>query len=359
MDVAAPEGGGAAGAGAEETPGAGGGIGNVAPLTPEQLEPLFVTMDDFHVALPRVQPSAKREGFATQPNVTWDDVGALHEVREELTLSVVEPIERPERFRRLGLSVPAGVLLWGPPGCGKTLLAKACAAESSANFISVKGPELLDKYVGESERAVRQVFQRARESAPCVIFFDELDAICPKRGAGSDGGSGVSERVVNQLLTEMDGAESRNSVFVIAATNRPDMIDSAMLRPGRLDKLLLVPLPGPDARGDILTAICKKIQISGELRESGYLHRLGRDRRLDGFSGADLASLVREAGMTVLRAVGVGAVAEGKEDAVEIQESHFELALKKVGPSVVGETSDHFDMLQRKMSALRRPGAEA
>ena len=200
------------------------------PFSPEQLEPLSVTMEDFLEAVKRVQPSSKREGFATVPDVTWDDIGALDSTREELALSILEPISNPERFKELGLPLPAGVMLYGPPGCGKTLLAKAIANESGANFISVKGPELLDKYVGESERAVRQVFERARASAPCIVFFDELDSLCPRRGTDS-GGGGVSERVVNQLLTEMDGLESRRSVFVIAATNRPELIDPAMMRP--------------------------------------------------------------------------------------------------------------------------------
>jgi len=206
------------------------GVITAVPLSSEQLEPLSVTMTDFLEAVQRVQPSSKREGFATVPDVTWKDIGALESIREELTLSVLEPISNPERFQELGLPLPAGVLLYGPPGCGKTLLAKAIANESGANFISVKGPELLDKYVGESERAVRQVFERARASSPCIIFFDELDSLCPKRGSDS-GGGGVSERVVNQLLTEMDGLESRRSVFVIAATNRPELIDPAMMRP--------------------------------------------------------------------------------------------------------------------------------
>jgi ribosome biogenesis ATPase len=202
----------------------------VSPLTNEEMEPLHVTMDDFLAAIPQVQPSSKREGFATVPGVSWDEIGALGKIREELTLSVLEPIRNPEKFKALGIPLPAGVMLYGPPGCGKTLLAKAIANESGANFISVKGPELLDKYVGESERSVRLVFERARMSSPCVVFFDELDSLCPKRG-GDGGGGGVSERVVNQLLTEMDGLESRRSVFVIGATNRPELIDPAMMRP--------------------------------------------------------------------------------------------------------------------------------
>ena len=204
----------------------------VVPLTEQEMAGLYITMDDFLAAVPKVQPSSTREGFATVPGVSWEDIGALSAVREELTLSVLEPIRHPEHFKALGIPLPAGVLLYGPPGCGKTLLAKAIANESGANFISVKGPELLDKYVGESERSVRRVFERARASSPCVVFFDELDSLCPKRGGDSGGGSGnVSERVVNQLLTEMDGLESRRSVFVIAATNRPELIDPAMMRP--------------------------------------------------------------------------------------------------------------------------------
>lgn len=206
----------------------------VIPLTSEQMEPLYIIMDDFLEAIKHVQPSSKREGFATVPDVTWDNIGALESIREELALSVIEPIRHPERFKELGLPLPAGVMLYGPPGCGKTLLAKAIASQSGANFISVKGPELLDKYVGESERAVRRVFERAKASCPCIVFFDELDSLCPRRGGSSEtsgGGGGVSERVVNQLLTEMDGLESRRSVFVIAATNRPELIDPAMMRP--------------------------------------------------------------------------------------------------------------------------------
>lgn len=203
----------------------------ISPLTMEQMEPLMITMDDFLAAIPLVQPSSKREGFATVPDVSWDDIGALGSIREELTLSVLEPIRNPEKFQALGIPLPAGVMLYGPPGCGKTLLAKAIANESGANFISVKGPELLDKYVGESERAVRLVFERARSSSPCIVFFDEMDSLCPKRGGDGGGGGGVSERVVNQLLTEMDGLDSRRSVFVIAATNRPELIDPAMMRP--------------------------------------------------------------------------------------------------------------------------------
>lgn len=263
------------------------------PLTDEQLASIAIGKADFEAALTKVQPSAKREGFAVVPNTSWEDIGALSYIRDELRMAVVEPIRHPGKFAAVGISAPAGVLLWGPPGCGKTLLAKAVANESHSNFISVKGPELLNKYVGESERAVRQVFERARASAPCVIFFDELDAICPKRSEESD----ASARVVNQLLTELDGLEGRQQVFILAATNRPDIIDPAMTRPGRLDKLLYVRLPSAEDRLDILRAVSKKTPWHPEVD----LRAIAYDLRCEHFSGADLASLVREASMAAIR----------------------------------------------------------
>jgi ribosome biogenesis ATPase len=217
-------------------------------------------------------------------------------VREELKMSIVEPILNPHRFKQIGLSAPAGVLLYGPPGCGKTLVARAVANESKANFISIKGPELLNKYVGESEKAVRSLFKRANSSAPCVIFFDELDSLCPKRGSENNSSS---ERVVNQLLTEMDGLEDRDGVYVIAATNRPDIIDPAMLRPGRLDKLLYVPLPSKEDRLEILKTACRKVPISSDVN----LQEIAFDAACQGYSGADLAALVREAQLNTLREV--------------------------------------------------------
>eukprot|EP01112_Ceratiomyxa_fruticulosa_P013036 TRINITY_DN3645_c0_g1_i1.p1 TRINITY_DN3645_c0_g1~~TRINITY_DN3645_c0_g1_i1.p1 ORF type:complete len:929 (-),score=269.44 TRINITY_DN3645_c0_g1_i1:70-2856(-) len=266
---------------------------NDTPLTPAQLAPLSITMNDFMLATKKVQPSAKREGFATIPNVTWDDVGALHKIREELSRSILFPIRYPDLYKKAGITAPAGVLLYGPPGCGKTMLAKAIANECQANFISIKGPELLNKYVGESERAVRQVFARAQNSAPCIIFFDELDALAPKRG---NDGNQASERVVNMLLTELDGLDRRQDVFVIAATNRPDIIDPAMLRPGRLDKLLYVPLPSPEERVEILRTITAKIPLSKTLD----LSVIGRGQQCNRFSGADLSALVKETSMFAL-----------------------------------------------------------
>jgi len=269
------------------------GDARAVPYTAEELAPLAVEMADFTLALTKVQPSSRREGFTTIPDVTWEDIGSLQEVRADMEAAVCEPIRKAELFRELGLTVPVGVLLFGPPGCGKTLLAKATASASGANFIAVKGPELLNKYVGESERAVRLVFQRAMSSSPCVIFFDELDALVPRR---SGEGSGGAERVVNQMLTEMDGVQSRSQVYVIAATNRPDIVDPAMLRPGRLDRLLYVPLPTEAGRLEILQTHMKRLPLSDDVD----LGRIAREA--EGFSGADLASLSREAAMIAIRA---------------------------------------------------------
>ncbi|PWN19107.1 AAA-domain-containing protein [Microstroma glucosiphilum] len=341
------------------------------PLTEEQLAPLSITNGDFLAALPTVQPSSKREGFATVPDVSWGDVGALHATREELNMAIVEPIRRPDLFASVGVQASSGVLLWGPPGCGKTLLAKAVANESRANFISVKGPELLNKYVGESERAVRQVFSRARTSSPCVIFFDELDALVPRR---DDSLSESSSRVVNTLLTELDGLESRGQVYVIGATNRPDMIDPAMCRPGRLDKLLYVDLPTKEERGEILKTITAKmpLQRNGAGGDEAMLGRLAEDARMQGFSGADLANLAREAAVGALkealrssrqklngtsidgqhfepaRGLAEGGLGGGLQ--VVITETHFLEALDKVSPSVSVQQRAKYAQLRSRLS---------
>ncbi|BCR97590.1 putative AAA family ATPase/60S ribosome export protein Rix7 [Aspergillus luchuensis] len=259
----------------------------------DETQTVLVSNADFFTALPKIQPSSKREGFATIPDTTWADIGALGGIRDELSTAIVEPIKNPEIYANVGITAPTGVLLWGPPGCGKTLLAKAVANESRANFISVKGPELLNKFVGESERAVRQVFVRARSSVPCVIFFDELDALVPRR---DDTLSEASARVVNTLLTELDGlGSSRQGLYVIAATNRPDIIDPAMLRPGRLETLLFVNLPSPLERVEILQTLVRNLPI--EFNED--LRRLAEE--CEGFSGADLGSLLRRAGYSAIK----------------------------------------------------------
>ncbi|KAJ1913752.1 Ribosome biogenesis ATPase rix7 [Mycoemilia scoparia] len=311
------------------------------PLTEEELSALAITNADFIEALKKVQPSAQREGFATVPGVTWKDIGALDRIREELRMSIVEPIRHPEFFAKVGISSPSGVLLWGPPGCGKTLLAKAVANESHTNFISVKGPELLNKYVGESERAVRQVFARARASSPCVVFFDELDALCSRRDEKQ---SEATARVVNTLLTELDGVEGRKQVYVIAATNRPDMIDPAMLRPGRLDKLLYVELPTPSERLEILKTLTTKTPLSPAVD----LEKVATHPRCDGYSGADLASLVREAAVSALRSVILSKTPDDTlADEVEVTSAHFETAFSNVAPSVAPQDKKRYDSLKR------------
>lgn len=335
--------------------------GDVNNANSPLLERFCVRFDELQAATKRVQPSAMREGFTTIPNVSWSDIGALEDVREELMTSILRPIRAPKLHRRFGLENPIGVLLYGPPGCGKTLVAKAIANQSGANFISIKGPELLNKFVGESERSVRVVFARGRASAPCVLFFDELDALAPRRG--SDRANPSSERVVNQLLTEMDGVEGREHVYVIGATNRPDMIDPAMLRPGRLDRLLYVPLPSAQQRVSILSTIGKKYPVD----ESVNLKNVGLDRRLEGFSGADLASLMREASFTALKTVYQSKTREeldvyekgnlqaefgGTEGLPTITEENFESAMDKIRPSVSAEDRKNYEDLHRELSDL-------
>ncbi|XP_073836026.1 nuclear valosin-containing protein-like smid [Musca autumnalis] len=305
-----------------------------------------ITLNDFCEAVKVVQPSAKREGFITVPDVTWDDVGSLQDIREELKLAVLAPVKFPEKLTRLGLSAPSGVLLCGPPGCGKTLLAKAIANEAGINFISVKGPELMNMYVGESERAVRACFQRARNSAPCVIFFDEFDSLCPKRSDGNEGGSGT--RVVNQLLTEMDGVEDRQGVYILAATNRPDIIDPAILRPGRLDTILYVGLPEKQDRLEILKANTKNgtkpvLASDVDFEELASL--------TDGYTGADLAGLVRQASMMALKE-SINNTELKLEDLCVTQE-HFNKALKMLRPSVSAQDRKVYDKLRLKYAAPR------
>lgn len=320
------------------------------PLTGAQLSPLNIQYSDFTQALKHVQPSSKREGFATIPDVNWADIGALYHIREELQMAIVQPIRRPELFEAVGIDTGCGVLLWGPPGCGKTLLAKAVANESRANFISVKGPELLNKYVGESERAVRQVFSRARASVPCIIFFDELDALVPKR---DDSVSESAARVVNTLLTELDGLDSRKNVYVVAATNRPDMIDPAMCRPGRLDKLLYVDLPTADERAEIIRTVIRKARLAPGSRVAEEVDLLVREK-CDGYSGADLAAIAREAGVCALKRI-LGSPGEDTTEArivIHIDTGDFVQALEKIGPSVSATQRGKYLRLKNKFAGL-------
>ncbi|KAL7733169.1 hypothetical protein ACLKA6_004686 [Drosophila palustris] len=322
---------------------------------PEEFaDPNFcLTLEDFTAAIKVMQPSAKREGFITVPDTTWEDIGSLQDIREELKLAVLAPVKYPEMLTRLGLEAPSGVLLCGPPGCGKTLLAKAIANEAGINFISVKGPELMNMYVGESERAVRACFQRARNSSPCVIFFDEFDSLCPKRSEGGDGNNSGT-RIVNQLLTEMDGVEERKGVYILAATNRPDIIDPAILRPGRLDTILYVGLPQEEERADILRATTKNGKRP-VLADDVDLKELAA--KTDGYTGADLTGLVKQASMFSLRqALNNG---DKNIDDLCVRKQHFEEALKQLRPSVSEQDRKVYEKLRQKYAAPRLPLFEA
>lgn len=286
-----------------------------SPLTEDQLNPLYIKFEDFLEALPSIQPTLMREGFAIIPDVSWSNVGALQNIRTELQMAIVQPIKRPQLYKKVGITAPSGVLMWGPPGCGKTLLAKLVANESKLNFISIKGPELLNKYVGESEKAVRQVFQRASLSIPCIVFFDELDALVPRRDASL---SESSSRVVNTLLTELDGLSNRSGIFVIGATNRPDMIDPLMLRPGRLDKTLYIQLPSLEERFEILKTC---VGSNGTpLAADVDLNVVAHDEKCRNFSGADLSSLVREASVIALKQKFFTQISTGNEEVLELVE---------------------------------------
>jgi transitional endoplasmic reticulum ATPase len=279
-----------------------------------------------------VEPSAMREVLIEVPKVKWDDIGGLEEIKKSMREVIEWPLKYPDSFKRLGIRPPTGVLLFGPPGCGKTLLAKAVANESGANFISVKGPELLSMWVGESEKHVREVFRRAKQVAPSIIFFDEIDALVPKRGMNS--GDNVSERVVSQLLSEISGLEELHGVIVIAATNRPDIIDKALLRPGRFDRQILVPTPDEKARNVILNVHTRAMPVE----ENVDLKRLARDTV--GFSGADLEALVREAGMNAMR--------RSPEGADMVTRLDFDKAAKEIKPSVTEEMNEFYQSMIKK-----------
>jgi len=290
-------------------------------LDEEFLEKLQITMEDFKEALKTVRPSALREVFLEAPNVTWNDVGGLDDIKQELVEAVEWPLKHKKDFKRLGVSPPSGVLLYGPPGTGKTLLAKAVAKESEANFIAVKGPELLSKWVGESEKAIREIFKKARQAAPTIIFFDELDSIAPRRGRGGDDNK-VTERVVNQLLTEMDGMQEIADIVIIGATNRPDILDTAMLRPGRFDRILLVGAPDKKGRESIFKVHTKGMKIAKDVNFKKMIDKT------DGYVGADIESVCREAAMLALRK---------DMKTKEVKMANFEEALEKVTPSVTKE----------------------
>ena len=304
----------------------------------EVLDELIVKREDFDQALKEVRPSAMREVLFEIPKVTWDDIGGLEEVKQLLREAVELPLKAPDAFRRLGVTPPKGILLYGPPGTGKTLLAKAVANESSANFISAKGSELLSKWYGESEQRVAEVFRRARQVAPAVIFLDELDSLAPRRGTAV-GEPHATERIVNQLLAELDGLEELRGVVVIGATNRPDIIDPALLRPGRFDELIYVPVPDEEARLAIFRVHTRGMALDDDVD----LEELAR--RTKGYSGADIAELCRRAGRLALR-----------EDlsARRIQWRHFLEALEQTQPSVTPDLEEHYRKLARDLRKASR-----
>jgi len=301
-------------------------------LPPETLDKLIVNHEDFQKALIEVTPSGMREVFIENPDVKWDDVGGLEEVKRELQEAVEWPMKYPGLYDKLGHNMPRGILLHGPSGTGKTLLAKAVATQSEANFVSVRGPELLSKWVGESERGIREIFKRARQSAPCVVFFDEIDSIAPIRGAGGE--TAVTERVVSQLLTELDGMENMHGVIVLAATNRADMIDPALLRPGRFDKIIQIPLPDKESRKSILKINAEKIPTINDEKDPQHIDFEKLAELTDGLSGADTASIANTAVSLVIHEF-----LDSHPDVKDIQKTaidakvtmkHFEEAVKKV-----------------------------
>ncbi len=306
-------------------------------IPPDVLQDLFVTQHDFDTALSGISPSALREVLVEKPNVQWEDIGGLERAKKALLESVEGPLHYPEVFEEMKIRTAKGILLYGPPGTGKTLLAKAVATTSEANFISIKGPEIFNKYVGESEKAVREIFKKARQVAPCVIFFDEIDALLSQRGQQDD--TGVTQRIVNQFLAEVDGLQSLQNVLVIGATNRPDIMDPAMLRPGRFDILLHVEAPDKDARREILNVHTVAKGIPGS--ESLDLEELAA--KTANFSGADIEGLVRVAVMIAVTEGSTPTNIEMKARPIEMK--HFEEALKEVRPTLTPNVMEYYEKL--------------
>ena len=300
-------------------------------IPPSLIDRMIVKREDFRSALNEVEPSAMREVLVELPKITWDDVGGLESPQQQVKEAVEWPLTTPEKFDRMGVEAPKGVLLYGPPGTGKTLMAKAVASETNANFISVRGPQLLSKWVGESEKAIRQTFRKARQVNPTIIFFDELDSLAPARG--QDMGNNVSERVVNQLLTELDGLEEMGNVMVIGATNRPDMIDPALLRSGRFDRLVKIGQPDEEGREQILKIHTDDTPLSPDvsLREIAEI--------TDGYVGSDLESIARESAIEALR---------DDDDATEVEMQHFRRALESVRPTVTDEIEAYYEDVEEQ-----------
>jgi transitional endoplasmic reticulum ATPase len=304
----------------------------------EVLDEMVVNQQDITDAFREVTPTAMREVYIESPNIHWDEVGGLEAVKENLREAVEWPLKNPERFTRIGINPPKGILLHGPPGCGKTLLARVVATESEANFISVRGPEIFSKWVGESEKAIREIFRKARMAAPSIIFFDEFDALVPSRGSVAD--SSVTERVISQLLTEIDGLVSLQNIVVIAATNRPDIIDPAVLRPGRFDRLVYVPPPDEEARLKILKIKTEEMPLDNSINIKSL------SRRTDGYTGADIDSVVREAGLHALRR---------NPDTSSVTMGDFELALSEIAPSITPQMINWYENTQQRFREQAKP----
>jgi transitional endoplasmic reticulum ATPase len=302
------------------------------------LDQMVVNNQDIHDAFREITPTAMREVFIESPNVGWEQVGGLTEVKQSLIEAVEWPLKSSERFTRLGIDPPKGILLHGPPGCGKTLLARAVATESEANFISVRGPEIFSKWVGESEKAIREIFRKARMAAPSIIFFDEFDSLVPSRGSAAD--SRVTERVISQLLTEIDGLLSLQNVVVLAATNRPDIIDPAVLRPGRFDRRVFVPPPDSQARYKILEIKTQNMPLADDVDLKAMANRM------DGYSGADIDSVVREAGFYALRS---------DEEANLVTLLNFETAMDEIAPSITPEMISWYESMHTKFKEQVKP----
>lgn len=308
-------------------------------IPPAVLEKMNVCMEDFLNAYKEVTPTAMREVYIETPSIKWDEIGGLEGVKQELIEAVEWPLKNPEVFSRLGIKPPRGILLYGPPGCGKTMLAKAVATESEANFITIKGPEVFSKWVGESEKAIREVFRKARMSSPSVVFFDEFDALVRRRGMGF-GDSGVTERVISQLLTEMDGILTLEDVVVIAATNRPDIIDSAVLRPGRFDRLIYVPEPDEKARLEIFKLYTKDMPLEADV-DLEVLTKMTK-----GYSGADIQALCREAALNALRKSITSKIVSFVD---------FKEAANKIGPTISPDMETWYKGFVKTIRQLKKP----
>jgi len=335
----------------------------------EVLDSLGVTMDNFRFALGASNPSALRETVVEIPQVSWDDIGGLEKVKQELQETVQYPVEHPDKFLKYGMQPSKGVLFYGPPGTGKTMLAKAIASETQANFISIKGPELLTMWFGESEANVRDVFDKARAAAPCVMFFDELDSIAKARGGSSGDAGGAGDRVLNQILTEMDGMNAKKNVFIIGATNRPDQIDPALLRPGRLDQLIYIPLPDEKSRLSILNAALRKSPVAPDV-DLDFLAK-----NTHGFSGADLTEICQRAAKLAIREsieadIRKARERKDKEDADDatmeeddeedpvafITREHFEESMKYARRSVSDGDIRRYEMFAQNLQQSRSFG---